>query len=79
MRMDVTDSNGARTGGVCASLGAHSSSSASNTSSLLKPPVHTAPEPGQEVETHNLLIISQNTFEGNTFIKFYGLLFLVLH
>lgn len=64
MRVDVTDSNGIRSGGMSASLGAHTTSSASNTSSLLKPPVQPPPEPGQEVETHNLLVISQNTFEG---------------
>ncbi|XP_071542214.1 DNA damage-binding protein 1 [Panulirus ornatus] len=63
MRVDVMDNSGLRSGGPCASLGAHSTSAASTTSSLLKPPVQPPPDPGQEVETHNLLVISQNTFE----------------
>merc|ERR1739838_92960 len=63
MRVDVQDSSGVRTGNKSASLGVHSTSSANSTSTLLKPPVQPPPEPGQEVETHNLLIISQNTFE----------------
>ncbi|CAL4129658.1 unnamed protein product [Meganyctiphanes norvegica] len=63
MRVDVQDSSGVRTSHKSASLGVHSTSSAASTSTLLKPPVQPPPEPGQEVETHNLLIISQNTFE----------------
>lgn len=64
MRVDVMGDIGLRNGGTCASLGAHSTSSAVTTSSLLKPSMPPPPELGQEVETHNLLIISQNTFEG---------------
>lgn len=64
MRMDVMDHAGLRSGDNCASLGAHATSLAQHTSSLLKPPAPPRMEPGQEVETHNLLIISQNTFEG---------------
>ena len=66
LRLDVVDSNGVVTqsGVQCASLGAQASSHSANTSVLLKSGNTNNPEPGQEVETHNLLIISQNTFEG---------------
>uniref|UniRef100_A0A0N7ZDQ0 DNA damage-binding protein 1 n=1 Tax=Scylla olivacea TaxID=85551 RepID=A0A0N7ZDQ0_SCYOL len=63
MRVDVMGDIGLRSGGTVASIGAHSNSSAITTSSLLKPSMPPPPELGQEVETHNLLIISQNTFE----------------
>ncbi|RXG55188.1 DNA damage-binding protein 1 [Armadillidium vulgare] len=65
LRMDVMDSSGSvkQRNNQCASLGASSTSNSSVTSSLLKPAVQSPPEPGQEVETHNLLVISQNTFE----------------
>ena len=49
---------------MSASLGAHSLSSAVTQSSILKPAVQSTPEHGQEIEVYNLLIISQNTFEG---------------
>ena len=66
MRLDVVDSNGTlvQNGVPCASIGAQSSSHSQNTSVLLKSGAQNPPEIGQEVETYNLLIISQNTFEG---------------
>uniref|UniRef100_A0A2P2I8S4 DNA damage-binding protein 1 n=1 Tax=Hirondellea gigas TaxID=1518452 RepID=A0A2P2I8S4_9CRUS len=46
-----------------ASLTAHSTSYALNTTNVIKAGLVAAPERGQEVETYNLLIMTQNTFE----------------